>query len=669
MRGLSQRGLLALANAALVLLTTAAVAGGGAVLLRRLVSEQAEQRVAAAAAAGAREVDAAAHRLAASAALLAERPTLQRLGAAGQEAELAVFLDGFRATSGLTGAAVLRDGRVLATSGGPPPAVVPTALVATDGSPAPRVPRVAPAALLSQPAGPPVLRASAPSPGGAVEVVVWRAVDAGFAAELSRQVGMAARVVAAGGPAAAEGDALRVRAPLPAPLAQSLAVEASLPRAELRQPLRRLLGLYALAACAAGALALVAGLLLGRRLGAPARALGRAAARIGAGDLTTPVAATGPGELGQLAATLEDMRQRLQGLTGELSRREGEARAVLGGIVEGVVAVDGERRVSYLNPGAAALLGVSGEEARGRFCGDLLRPEAAGGDPPCRDRCPIVHARGRGTARVLERIRPANGPPRTVVVSCSPPAGGSQVLVLRDETELEAGRRVREAILANLSHELKTPLAAQLASVELLRDGLDGAIGPAEARELVSSLERSTLRLMGLVDNLLASSRLQAGEWGTRDEPVDLRAVAEEAAAVLAPLFVQRRQRLEWELPALPVVRGDRTQLLQVLLNLLGNANKFAPEGTAVRVGGGADAGAVSLWVEDAGPGLPAGGGEALFERFRRASGVAPHGVGLGLWIVRALVERHGGSVSGEPGREGGARFTVRLPLPEASAA
>jgi signal transduction histidine kinase len=234
--------------------------------------------------------------------------------------------------------------------------------------------------------------------------------------------------------------------------------------------------------------------------------------------------------------------------------------------------------------------------------------------------------------------------------------------VLRDETEQEAGRRVREAILANLSHELKTPLAAQLASVELLRDGLADEMGVGEAATLVSALERSTLRLTSLVDNLLISSRLEAGEWGMRAEPVDLDEVGQEAASLLAPLFAQRRQVLVCALAGLPAVRGDRTQLLQELLNLLGNANKFAPEGTVVQLGGAPQGAAVALWVEDQGPGLPPGGAEPLFERFRRAPGVAPRGVGLGLWIARAIVERHGGTVSAETAISGGARFTVKLP-------
>src|SRR6185369_7867503 len=125
----------------------------------------------------------------------------------------------------------------------------------------------------------------------------------------------------------------------------------------------------------------------------------------------------------------------------------------------------------------------------------------------------------------------------------------------------------------------------------------------------------------------------------------------------------QRRQVLTCELADLPPVRGDRMQLLQVLLNLLGNANKFAPEGTVVRLGGEPQGDSVALWVEDQGPGLPPGGGEPLFERFRRAPGVAPRGVGLGLWIARAIVERHGGTVAAENARSGGARFTVKLPV------
>jgi signal transduction histidine kinase len=155
-----------------------------------------------------------------------------------------------------------------------------------------------------------------------------------------------------------------------------------------------------------------------------------------------------------------------------------------------------------------------------------------------------------------------------------------------------------------------------------------------------------------------------------RSEPVDLAEVAREAAVVLAPLFEQRRQRVEAPATAAAWVVGDRTQLLQVVLNLLGNANKFAPEGTRVRIAGERVGGESVLRVEDEGPGLPPGDEASLFGRYRRFGGaVRPHGAGLGLWIVCSIVKRHGGSVAAETRPEGGARFTVRLPAAEIPAA
>src|SRR6185436_6520182 len=134
---------------------------------------------------------------------------------------------------------------------------------------------------------------------------------------------------------------------------------------------------HPLAAAAAVLLALAVGTFVGHRWTAPARRLAGVAERLGAGDLRTPLPAVdrgGDAEMARLGGTLEEMRRRLLALTSELERSEAEARAVLGGVVEGVLAVDGERRVTYLNPQAERLLGVTTAEVRGRFCGDVLRP-------------------------------------------------------------------------------------------------------------------------------------------------------------------------------------------------------------------------------------------------------------------------------------------------------
>ena len=184
---------------------------------------------------------------------------------------------------------------------------------------------------------------------------------------------------------------------------------------------------------------------------------------------------------------------------------------------------------------------------------------------------------------------------------------GLQVQVMRDETELEAVRRARDSVLANISHEFRTPLAAQLASIELLRDGLQ-TMQPEAREKLVVSLERGTLRLTRLIDNLLESVRIESGQLSIRQQSVALGEVVLDAHALVESLLLQRQQELVVELPDdLPLVRGDKTRLTQVFVNLIANANKFSPDGSVLRIGASADATQIEAWVEDEGPGVPEG--------------------------------------------------------------
>jgi signal transduction histidine kinase len=361
---------------------------------------------------------------------------------------------------------------------------------------------------------------------------------------------------------------------------------------------------------------------------------------------------------------METMRRNLIELTSTLRRREAEAQAVLSGIVEGVYAVDRNRVVRYLNPQAARLLGVSAEQAVGQFCGDVLKPRAEDGRRPCEFRCPILQAREAGSAKAIEHLELTPLEPRTTVITSAAPVEGLQVQVIRDETELEAVRRARDSVLANISHEFRTPLAAQLASIELLLGGLEH-MPAAQQRELVSSLERGTLRLTQLIDNLLESVRIESGQLSIRRQSVTLAEVIEEARALVASLLAQRRQRLELELPAdLPPVSGDKPRLTQVFVNLLANANKFAPEDSVVRIGAALRGREVLAWVEDEGAGPAPDDSAALFARFRRGGGIEPEapGLGLGLWLVKSIIERHDGRVAFERTAAGRTRFTLSLP-------
>jgi len=645
-----------LAVATLAGLGVLGTAASGIHILRRLAADQARARVRAGAAAAVESTRAAGDAIAAGARVLAERPMLARLLEEGAPGDLQAYLARYATASGLDGCAVLRGNEVLARTGDLPPLqVLPTGERWTVAGDSGSLVLLASRTLLSH---------------EDARAVTVRRMDARFAAAVARNVGLPVRVREPDATPAPEGrsaEAYVAAWPLRVDGQVVALLQAELPRQEVEETLRARVHTLALWAALLGVAAVVAGMLLGRRVARPIEGLTLSADRIGRGDLVTPVPRSGGREIGSLAETMDEMRARLMTLTAELRRRGEEVEAVLGGIVEGVFTVDADRRIRFLTPQAAALLGTTPEEAVGRFCGDVLLPVEERAGRPCERDCPILQARFRGSVRRVEHLTTPAGRRTVVITSASPGEEGRQVQLIRDETETEAVRRLRDGVLANLSHEFKTPLSAQLASLELLRERLGHEV-PEDAEELLSALERGTLRLTRLVDNLLESVRLEAGVAAIRRSPVQLDEVVEDAVESTTPLLRQRGQSIEVELPwPLPPLVGDATRLTQVFVNLLANANKYAPEGSTIRVGGNVRDGHALVWVEDDGPGLPPQATRNLFERFvrgRSPAGEEPEagGMGLGLWIARSIVERHGGTL--QPQGEGpGTRMCVVLPL------
>lgn len=681
-RSLGLSAALAIGSVVIVLIAVLAMALSSENLLVRLAERQALTR-AQLAAAGAREYLRRVNEDVFSAAqVLAERPTLQRLVEAQSWRAIEPVLKRFCTSSGGNLCAVLAPG-IEVSSG---PVAVPwsevQAAVTEQGQRFLIAPRDGSA---------PISGAALPSPNNpTVQVLVLRRLEGRLLQDLREQVGAEVRLVnyssyvappedpytplhslalSDGRYAAqrlADPDVYAATTLLPAVTGEVVAlIDVELPAAEFDGAVQSLTRRLSIVALIVIAIAGLAGVLYGRWMVRPVSELRAAADRIGRGNFSTAIPSGGTQEVAALAATMEEMRRNLVELTAALRRREAEAQAVLGSVVEGVYAVDADRRIRYANPQAARIVGREASEMVGQFCGDLLRPEVVDGRRPCEHDCPIVHARTQGTARAVERLCTVDGARRTTVIQSAAPVDGQQVQVIRDETELEAVRRARDSVLANISHEFRTPLAAQLASIELLRDGV-GSLGDAEQRELFSNLERGVLRLMRLIDNLLESVRIESGQLGIRRNAVVASDVVEEATALVRPLLAQRRQVLQVDLPAdLPVVSGDAQRLTQVFVNLISNAGKFAPESSAIRVGGIADNGALKLWVEDEGPGIDAADRSTLFEQFTRASGEEPAapGLGLGLWIVKSIIERHGGDIDVVRTPEERTRFVVTLPL------
>ncbi len=667
----SSLGLVLIAlNVSLALVAVAGLAFAAAALLRRFTDEQALERVRVAAASAERGIASQAETVASMASLLADRAA---------PADRARDFERFRVTSGLTGCAVIHAGRVIASAG--------TAADWTDLARGTKAPGYA---LATSPSGSLEIASASPFTDDASFIAVAsKSLDASFASRLSEEIGATARIVDArsgigdlgdpklplrarqlheGPPEARRLDALAVYATVRALKGADGKVagflETELPTSPAREARLKLVRRLAVLAIVIGGIAALASIVVARRIAEPLTRLTEAAARIGGGDLATPVDTAGLAEIGRLGASMDEMRRKLKRLTADLESQKAEAKAMIDGIVEGVFVVDGDRRIVRMNEQAATGLGLAPRQAIGKFCGDVLRPEPVNGVRPCEENCPILDARFRGEARATEHLALADGRRKTMVVTSSVSGGERQVQLLRDETEVEAARRLRDAVLANISHEFKTPLAAQLASLELLLSRLP-SLSPEETRRLIVSLQRGALRLTQLIDNLLESVRIEAGRASLRRQPVHLDEVVEEAVEMVRPLAEQRGQTIDVELPhPLPVVAGDGPRLVQIFVNLLANAGKFAPDGTTIRVGGDVGVDRVSLYVEDEGPGWSDDVEPQMFEPFVRSMGDEPEssGVGLGLYIAKSIVERHGGAIDARS-RSGKTRVAVKLPL------
>lgn len=675
-------GWLAITTALLVTVSILAVAIAGVRLLRDLAEAEALARVELGVSVAREALRQSANDLLIAATVLSERPTLHRLlrdaRPVGLDAYIARYCDG----ASLDACAIVRHGELLASVGS---SVEWSIVMLSAGEQGQRF------LVTGAIAGEASLGARA-SMAGQDDVIVYalRRMDAGFAARLSERVGLEIHIVdfetmpSVKSPTTVlDSDALSRGMPVTARLDELGSYAASMPvtaangetvallHAFLQQDLvtesvRRLEQRMLSIGIAVAVLATLCGVVIGQYWTAGVRRLTAAARRIGTGDLASSIPQERSAEIGILATTMEEMRRNLVALTQEIRHREAQAQAVLGGIVEGVFAVDMKRRIRFLNAQAEQLLGISAERAFGHFCGSILKPKPdASGQLPCESACPIVAARKDGATSAAEVIGGQGSRGRRIVITSAAASDGIQVQVLRDETELEAVRRTRDTVLANISHEFRTPLSAQLASIELLRDGL-GEMTIDAQRELVSSLERGVQRLTWLIDNLLESVRIESGQLTIRRHDLVLEDIVRAARDLIGPLIHQREQVLELQsLGDLPLLRGDRQRLIQVVVNLLANASKFAPPKSTIRIGATTlESDRIEFWVEDEGPGPADPDDGSLFNQFQRSGGEDPEesGLGLGLFIVRSIVERHGGRVSLV--RTADARTRARVELP-----
>lgn len=380
--------------------------------------------------------------------------------------------------------------------------------------------------------------------------------------------------------------------------------------------------------------------------------------RFAAGDFGYRIPVGSSGELKKLSETLNYMADEISEKMREAELRRLELEAAFRDISEAILITNGAGVIMRINPRACRLIGVSGFEPKGmRLSGLPVGPELFSA---------VIKALSGGRPVSFE-IEPAATPGTVLSVSASPIVEngtiGGCVLIARDITGPRKLEAMRRDFVANVSHELKTPLTAIRGCAETLISGAleDREHGPAFAQ----SIHEQAVRLDNLVNDLLKISYAESGSASIEKYLFDLKTLADDTVGGLAAILAKKKVSLLNLIPAGLKINADRDKLSEVLINLLDNAAKYNREEGKIKISAAVEGEAVKVLIEDTGPGIPADHIPRIFERFYRVDKARSRelgGTGLGLSIVKHLVELHGGAVGVESAESRGSTFWFTIP-------
>ncbi len=397
---------------------------------------------------------------------------------------------------------------------------------------------------------------------------------------------------------------------------------------------------------------------LAQGLTSPVEEITRVAARMASGDLEQRVQVRASHEMALMRDTVNQMADSLEAQVGELTRAKEKMEAILAHNVTGLVLFDHQMRVEMGNPSARDLLGAA-----------VLRPGTAVSQVLRNYEMAQAAAQARETGQT-QSLEAFLVYPRTCMLAVTAvPLGDATryaglLLVLQDITELRRLERVRSQFVANVSHELKTPVTAIRGFAETLAEG--AAREPEAVEEFSRIILREAERLHRLVDDLLDLTRLESGSGLMRKQHLDLNGLVQDIMELWQPRAVQEGLEITTSLHPGPMwLLGDAHRLQQVLINLLDNAVKHTCPSGGINLQTWLEPGTAVIAVTDTGQGIPAQDLPRVFERFfrvDRARSREQGGTGLGLAIVKHIVEAHGGTVSVASRLGQGSRFEIRLP-------
>lgn len=453
-------------------------------------------------------------------------------------------------------------------------------------------------------------------------------------------------------------DMLYVAVPAGGTLQGAGVVRLAIPLESVEKTLREVRKIILLGLIFAVAVAVLIGSILASRTIEPIDRMIHISRMFSEGDFGRRIIQAPADEIGELAGTLNKMAQDIEDKIKEVRSQNQRLEAIFNSMVEGVLVVDRSERIVSANPAIEKIFGIRRDGARGLLLLEAIRNN---------DIASLIGDALRKARQVSDEIEIVYPVRRIFQINATPMMDKDGVsgclAVIHDITEIRRLETVRSDFVANVSHELKTPLTSIKGFVETLLEGAidDRQNGPA----FLKIIQDHTDRLDRLVNDLLALSHLESREMALKRETFGLRKLSAEIMMGFQSQIRKKAIEICDELPAELTVTADRGRVGQVLTNLIDNAIKFNRDGGRIRISCVDSGGAVKVTVEDSGCGIPARELGRIFERFYRVDKARSRdlgGTGLGLSIVKHIVELHGGSVGVDSVEGAGSKFWFTLP-------
>jgi two-component system phosphate regulon sensor histidine kinase PhoR len=446
-------------------------------------------------------------------------------------------------------------------------------------------------------------------------------------------------------------------------------IRLALPLTELKANISTIRKKFFYAFLAASLIAVVIGYTLSKSITRPISDITRFTQRIAEGRFGEHLKVASGDEVGQLARQVNEMATELERTIRLIQNERNKAESILKSLNDAVLVIDDGGRIISANPAAESLMGVREVGLKGRSLNETLR------NPGLEELFNRVRSERRSATELINLKFPEETELEVTVAPVENETEAALLFIItaRDITRLQRLEQMRVDFVANVSHELRSPLTAIRGFIETLQNG---AIADGDAAErFLRIMETQADRLTRLLDDLLTLSNIELGKVELHRRSIELRTLVEDCFATLEPKAAAGGITMNYEEPeGCPPAYADRDRLMQILLNLVDNAIKFTPAGGSVTVSAlplpaGDEApqlspGGLEIVVSDTGIGIPESDLPRISERFYRVDQARSRelgGTGLGLAIVKLLVMAHGGSfrIDSELRKGTSVRFTL----------